>query len=99
MIGRLLILLLLALFAVLQQRLWLGSGGLTELRHLRQTEQQQQQRLHKLKERNAHMAAEVRELKTGLEAVEAHARGRLGLIREGEVYYQVPDPEPGASPD
>ena len=41
--------------------------------------------------RNAALAAEVRDLKTGTEAIEERARYELGMIRPDEVFYQYTD--------
>ena len=35
------------------------------------------------------LQAEVDDLKEGLAAIEARARSELGLIREGETYFQL----------
>jgi cell division protein FtsB len=37
--------------------------------------------------------AEVKDLKKGLDAIEERARSEMGMIKEGEVYYQVIEPE------
>jgi cell division protein FtsB len=39
-------------------------------------------------ERNAALTSEVVALQNGDEAVEKNARENLGLIKDGEVYYQ-----------
>lgn len=44
-----------------------------------------------LKERNQTLAAEVADLKQGVEAIEERARYDLGMIKEGETFYQVVD--------
>ncbi len=44
-----------------------------------------------LKERNQTLSAEVDDLKQGLEAIEERARYDLGMIREGETFFQVVD--------
>ena len=51
-----------------------------------------------LRERNEQLEQEVLELQQGLETVEERARRDLGMIREGETYYQVVEEEtpPGA---
>jgi cell division protein FtsB len=36
----------------------------------------------------------VRDLKSGLEAIEERARYELGMIKEGEVFVQVPQKAP-----
>ena len=38
---------------------------------------------------------EVLELQTGNQGVEQRAREQLGLVREGETFYQFVDKEPG----
>ena len=42
-----------------------------------------------LNERNQTLAAEVDDLKQGYEAIEERARHELGMIKEGETFYQV----------
>ena len=48
-----------------------------------------------LKARNDTLDAEVRDLKTGSEAIEERARSELGMVRSDEVFFQV---QPGAAP-
>lgn len=88
---RLVMAVLLVLLAVLQMRIWQESRQVGELRE-RLAEQRVENR--ELRRRNAELAAEVRNLRDGTEAIEERARHELGLIREGEVFYQVvPKPE------
>ena len=44
-----------------------------------------------LSDRNATLTRELMALQSGDEAVEQNARENLGLIKEGEVYYQFID--------
>ena len=80
--------LVLALLA-LQYRLWFGEGSLGEVTALKQQLAAQQAELRDLQERNATLQAEVDDLKEGVAAIEARARSELGLIREGETYFQL----------
>src|SRR3954471_16954000 len=57
----------------------------------KQLAEQKQENL-RLKQRNEKLAAEVEDLKSGKEAIEERARSELGLIKPGEVFYQVVDP-------
>lgn len=95
---RLLFALLLVMFFVLQYRLWVGQGSMAEVFRLQQQINKQQAQLAQKKERNARLRAEVDSLKTGLEAVEARARSDLGMIKDGETFYQVIEPEPASKP-
>ncbi|HID44921.1 MAG TPA: cell division protein FtsB [Chromatiaceae bacterium] len=95
---RLLFVLLLVMFMVLQYRLWVGQGSMAEVYRLQQKIDSQQQQLARMKERNARLRAEVQSLKTGLEAVEARARSDLGMIKEGETFFQVIEPAGSATP-
>jgi cell division protein FtsB len=62
----------------------------------RQLEAQRQSN-EQLRARNAALDAEVRDLKTGYDAIEERARSELGMIRQDEVFYQVLQPR-GAAP-
>ena len=50
-----------------------------------------------LAERNRQLAAEVRDLKTGMDALEERARSDLGMIARNETFYQVVPPRPAAA--
>jgi cell division protein FtsB len=41
----------------------------------------------------------VQDLKKGLEAIEERARSDMGMIRQGEVYYQVIEEQPESDDD
>jgi cell division protein FtsB len=56
--------------------------------------QAQREANQKLETRNAALDAEVRDLKTGYDAIEERARFELGLIKDGEVFVQVPQKKP-----
>ena len=50
-----------------------------------------------MKERNLQLAAEVKDLKEGLAALEERARNDLGMIGANETFFQVVD-GPAAAP-
>jgi cell division protein FtsB len=87
-------LLLFVLLGFLQYRLWLPEGGKAELSRLQANITVQEQRNEALRRRNRELELEVMELQAGLESLEARAREDLGLIKEGETYYQVVEKEP-----
>jgi len=86
---RWLALILIALLIGLQIKLWVGDGGMRDLRAIRARVAEQQAQNAKLKQRNDALHADVEDLKHGQDAVEARARSQLGLIKPGEVFYQV----------
>lgn len=88
---RRIIVVLVALLLWLQYKLWQGPGSIAEVLDLQNQVTQQQQRLQELNERNRVQEAEVIDLKDGLDALEEHARQELGMIRQGEVFYQTID--------
>jgi cell division protein FtsB len=82
-------LILIALLIGLQIKLWVGDGGMRDLRAIRARVAEQQAQNVKLKQRNDALHADVEDLKHGQDAAEARARSQLGLIKPGEVFYQV----------
>ena len=86
---RLLTLILLALLALVQAELWAGKGGRSHVVQLQLQLQAQQQANDAARERNARVAAEVNDLKEGLEMVEEKARSELGMVRPDEILVQV----------
>lgn len=87
-------LVLVALIALLQYPLWLGKGGWLRVWDYDRQLQEQREVNQKLEQRNAGLDAEVRDLKSGLDAIEERARYELGMIKEGEVFVQVPQKMP-----
>ena len=85
------IMLALLALALLQHCLWFGHGGLPEVHSLAAQKAWQQRENAALEERNAALAAEVIDLKEGLAAIEEIARGEMGMIKEGETFYQIID--------
>ena len=80
---------LLVVVALLQYRLWLSDHGVRELTRLKAAVAVQQAQNGRLAERNHQLAAEVRDLKNGLAALEERARSELGMIRQDEVFFQL----------
>jgi cell division protein FtsB len=90
-------LILIALLIALQVKLWVGDGGMRDLRAIRARVTAQQAQNTQLGQRNDALHADVEDLKHGQDAVEARARSQLGLIKPGEVFYQVVTPPAGAA--
>lgn len=80
---------LVLILLVLQWRLWIGDGGVAELRQLETQLAEQQQENAALRLRNEMLESEVLDLKNGLEAVEERARADLGMTRKDETFYMI----------
>jgi cell division protein FtsB len=85
---------LVLLLGWLQYRLWFGDANIQQVQFLQTEIARQQEELAKLKQRNAIMEAEVRDLKSGLEAIEERARSDLGMIKGGEMFWHFTPTEP-----
>ena len=86
---------LILLLVLLQYRLWFADGSLAERQRLELQVVEQKEINRQLRERNGVLEREVLELQSGNAVVEERAREQLGLIREGEVFYQFPKEEDG----
>jgi len=80
---------LILLIVALQWPLWLGKGSWFRVWQLDKQLLQQRAVNQQLIARNAALDAEVRDLKQGTDAIEERARDELGMIRNGEVFFQL----------
>jgi cell division protein FtsB len=78
-----------ALIAALQYPMWLGKGGWLQVREFDRQLATQKEANSKLKVRNDALDADVRDLKTGSEAIEERARSELGMVKQDEVFFQL----------
>ncbi len=78
-----------ALIVLIQYPLWLGKGGWLRAWEVDRRLSSQHAANEGLERRNLALAAEVRDLKQGFEAIEERARYELGFIKQGEVFYQI----------
>jgi cell division protein FtsB len=80
---------LLALLLLLQYPLWLGKGSWLKVWDNNRQLEAQKSVNDGLRQRNAVVEADVSDLKAGGDALEERARSELGMIRQGEVFFQV----------
>jgi len=80
---------LLVVVVLLQYRLWLSPNGLSEVARLETAVEKQRAENVQAVERNRQLAAEVRDLKSGVTALEERARSELGMIKQDEIFFQV----------
>jgi len=89
--------LLLSLLLLIQYPLWLGKGGWFRVWEI-ETELQAQRVVNDQRRmRNAALEAQVRDLRTGSDAVEEIARAELGMLKKGEIFVQISEPSRGES--
>ncbi|MBK1735893.1 cell division protein FtsB [Halorhodospira abdelmalekii] len=81
------------LLGVLQVQLWLGPGSLPVVLELYASKREQRAQNEQAEARNDALAAEVEDLKEGVDALEERARAELGMIRQDETFYQVVEEE------
>lgn len=86
-----LLIILFILLCLLQYRLWLGDGNVPDMLRYEQRVEALKQESERLAQRNQPLAAEVVNLRTSDEAIEERAREDLGMIKEGEIFFQVID--------
>jgi cell division protein FtsB len=78
-----------ALILAIQHPLWLGKGGWLRVWDVDQQVAAQNAKNEGLEVRNAALAAEVKDLKQGSDAIEERARYELGMVKGDEVFFQV----------
>lgn len=95
---RILLLSLTVILGLVQARLWLSEEGLREVWRLSDQVVEGTEENRRLAVRNSALEAEVTDLKQGLAAAEERARTDLGMVAEGETFFQItrytpPDPD------
>ncbi len=80
---------LIALLVILHAQLWFGRGSLPTVTHMTEQLNVQNQQNQQAKLVNDRLAAEVRDLKEGLEMVEEKARQELGMVKPNEIYVHI----------
>lgn len=88
---------LIVLLVILHAQLWSGRGSVTHVAELKAQLQAQDQQNQQALLANKQLAAEVRDLKEGLEMVEEKARLELGMVKPNEILVHIPRPSSPAS--
>lgn len=94
---RILFWLLSFIILVLFLRLWVGPGSYPDIWNLQEQIEAQNFANDQQAERNRKLQMDVNSLSKDDVAVESHARSELGMIKQGETFYQVilkSDPTP-----
>lgn len=86
---RILLILLVTVVALLQYRLWFADDGLVRAFRLKSEISIQKAKNDDIVKHNASLIGEIVSLKKGGGAIENRARNDLGMVKKGEVFYQV----------
>lgn len=81
-----------ALLVLVQAELWFGKGGMPHVMSLRAELAAQRAANDEMRAQNERIAAEVSDLKEGLEMVEEKARHDLAMLRPDETLVVVSVP-------
>lgn len=81
--------LLVTLLLVLHGQLWFGRGSVPNVGKLQSALDAQKQKNAQAALANDRLAAEIRDLKEGLEIVEEKARSELGMVKNNEIFVQI----------
>ena len=87
--NRLVPLALITLLAILHAQLWIGRGSVPNVTAMTRQLVQQQEKNELARQANDRLAAEVRDLKEGMEMVEEKARFELGMLKPNEILVQI----------
>lgn len=88
---RVIIILLVLTLLGLQYKLWVGDGSIYQWIQLEQKKEKQEEENKQIMARNRSIEADIAELKSGDQALEGQARNELGMVKQGEEYYQIAD--------
>lgn len=87
---KILIIILIALIAHFQYRLWNPeNGSFAQIASYEQQLAELKQEVEQKKQRNEALYAEVEDLRQGQEALEERARDEMGMIGQNETFFQV----------
>ena len=77
------------LIILIQYSLWFSRGGWLNVFYLNNKYQNQKEINQELEKQNDALRAEVNDLKKGTDAIEERARDELGMIKEGEIFFEI----------
>jgi cell division protein FtsB len=87
--NRLIPAILIALLVLFHAQLWIGRGSIPSVREMQQKLDEQLLKNALAQVGNDQLAAEVKDLKEGLQIVEEKARGELGMVKPNEIFVQI----------
>lgn len=86
---RLLIFILTGFVLLFQYDFWFGKNGYLDYRNIEKEIALHQQESEKLSQRNQIIAAEIKDLKEGVDAIEERARLQHEMVKNNEIFYRI----------
>ena len=80
------------LLGLLQYEFWFSDGGIRTVWDLKKNIAHQEKINADLDKKNEVLIAEIKDLRSGNEAIEARARNDLGMVKKSETFYQIVTP-------
>lgn len=80
---------LVALLLIVHAQLWFGRGSVGSVHQMQRKLDEQKAANLQAQQANERLAAEVRDLKEGLEMIEEKARLELGMVKPNEIFVNV----------
>lgn len=80
---------LIALLVILHGQLWFGRGSVPNVSLLMRQLDEQHANNAVAARNNERLAAEISDLREGLEIVEEKARSELGMVKANEIFVQI----------
>ena len=81
--------LLIALLVIVHAQLWVGRGSIPSVNTMQRKLSEQALKNVQAQADNERLAAEVKDLREGLEMVEEKARQELGMVKPNEIFVQI----------
>jgi cell division protein FtsB len=88
-VNRIIPAILIGLLVLFQAQLWMGRGSVPKVQEMQRRLDEQLLKNTNAKAANEQLAAEVGDLKEGLEMVEEKARSELGMVKPNEIFVQI----------
>lgn len=78
-----------SVFAFLQYRLWFESGGIRDMQRLKRQLIVEMKTNEEIKQSNEALLDQLKRMQYSQDAAESRARNELGMVKQGETFYQV----------
>ncbi|HEU5280527.1 MAG TPA: septum formation initiator family protein [Gammaproteobacteria bacterium] len=78
-----------SVFVFLQYHLWFESGGIRDMMRLKRQLALEMKTNDEIKRSNEALLDQLKRMQYSQDATESRARNELGMVKQGETFYQV----------